>query len=950
MIKYLISILFLFSISFANLLLPENGSISRTTHIKFEWDQVPDAVAYIVKVDLPNGNTFTSEHQSSLIYINTEIFSWNSSYSWRVYPVFNNNNLGNSINEYNFSIGNSRSSAYANEYNSSQYSDGVTIFSSFFDYYSAAIDESGNEIWNTADDDIIFYNTDYYGQLFGCTSDNSLQHNLPGLEFNLEGEGIWYEPNNNFMHHDLIQLPNGNYMGIVEVQSAGPIPYGPWTPQFQALGYQANGFTPEYLWVGDKIVEWDKDTHQIVWEWDVFEHYNMIDFDYYGDTWWQGFYDGFYDWTHVNAIAYSEEENAIYLSCRHLSRITKIDYSTGEIIWNMGLEMQSGDVDCGQNLDFSFQHSITVLENGNIVTLDNGNLSTFINDTPYATTRALEINPNNCNNPTFEFEYELPSNLFGFASGNVQKLENGNYLATTVGGGGTSIEISPNGEVVWEGKYNLSLPNGAVYRANRVSSLYPVAYSIIVPDMYLDNSNITLDYIPSNYFDILLFNNGSNNEKFCISEINECYNINTNESEIISIPITSNTNLVNLSISPEHREDLQKSISIYINNDCISGIYDCEGVCDGDAIIDDCSECNGPGIPDGYCNCLGYIEDCNGDCGGAAIIDECGICNGDGANNLCDDGTYVCDLSDCVINNGCDEGFTYFELNEIPNSTIVLDQSQCFSNIDLGVLEDIITINNLDIDVISIGTQNWFNGHITRLTIGDFYDGGNVSLTILPESIGDLPNIAILYLNYNELTSLPDNISNLSNLIYLVLSFNQLTHLPENIGNLSNMIWLDVGYNNIEYLPDSIGDFSMINYFWIFNNQLSTLPETICNLNLNWNGLDYNFLPYFGSGGNMLCNNIPTCVANSDNLNTSIDPLYYSFLITVEQDCSNAECGQMDINNDGNSNVVDIVALVNRILSEQDLTQIDLCQYDLTQDGLVNVIDIVALVNSILDN
>ena len=164
------------------------------------------------------------------------------------------------------------------------------------------------------------------------------------------------------------------------------------------------------------------------------------------------------------------------------------------------------------------------------------------------------------------------------------------------------------------------------------------------------------------------------------------------------------------------------------------------------------------------------------------------------------------------------------------------------------------------------------------------------------------------------------------------------------------MIWLDLGYNSIEYLPESIGDFSMINYFWIFNNQLSSLPETICNLNLNWNGLDYNFLPYFGCGGNMLCNNIPTCVANSDNLNTSIDPLYYSFLITVEQDCTNAECGQMDINNDGSANVVDIVALVNKILSEEALTQIDLCQYDLTQDGLVNVIDIVALVNSILDN
>ena len=75
-----------------------------------------------------------------------------------------------------------------------------------------------------------------------------------------------------------------------------------------------------------------------------------------------------------NAFWFSEEDNAIYFSSRHLSRIIKIDYLTGEIIWNMGLEMPSREVDCGQDLGFSFQHSIIELDNGNIVTLDNGNI------------------------------------------------------------------------------------------------------------------------------------------------------------------------------------------------------------------------------------------------------------------------------------------------------------------------------------------------------------------------------------------------------------------------------------------------------------------------------------------------------------------------------------------------------------------------------------------------
>ena len=149
-------------------------------------------------------------------------------------------------------------------------------------------------------------------------------------------------------------------------------------------------------------------------------------------------------------------------------------------------------------------------------------------------------------------------------------------------------------------------------------------------------------------------------------------------------------------------------------------------------------------------------------------------------------------------------------------------------------------------------------------------------------------------------------------------------------------------------MPDSIGDFSIIQYLWIFNNQLSFLPESICNLNLDWNSLDNNFLPYFGSGGNMLCGELPECVANSDNIDTSIDPLYYSFLITVEQNCE--ECSQVDISGDGIVNVIDIVSLVNFILSNENTSDENLCTFDLTDDGSINVIDIVLLVNTILDN
>ena len=88
------------------------------------------------------------------------------------------------------------------------------------------------------------------------------------------------------------------------------------------------------------------------------------------------------------------------------------------------------------------------------------------------------------------WEYSLPEDLFGFASGNVQKLENGNYLITTVGGGGTVLEVTPGNEIAWQANLNLSLPSGAVYRANRISSLYPNVSQLGVDN----NINIITDF------------------------------------------------------------------------------------------------------------------------------------------------------------------------------------------------------------------------------------------------------------------------------------------------------------------------------------------------------------------------------------------------------------------------------------------------------------------------
>ncbi|WP_310483471.1 leucine-rich repeat domain-containing protein [Chamaesiphon sp. VAR_48_metabat_403] len=96
-------------------------------------------------------------------------------------------------------------------------------------------------------------------------------------------------------------------------------------------------------------------------------------------------------------------------------------------------------------------------------------------------------------------------------------------------------------------------------------------------------------------------------------------------------------------------------------------------------------------------------------------------------------------------------------------------------------------------------------------------------LTSLPESIGSLSNLNILYLRKNQLASLPESISNLTNLSILDLGDNQFSYLPESIFNLANLKSLNVINSQLTDLPTSIVNFSNLTELQLDKNPLSDL-------------------------------------------------------------------------------------------------------------------------------
>lgn len=266
----------------------------------------------------------------------------------------------------------------------------------------------------------------------------------------LAGNTVWASPDDESfqVHHSASMMPSGNVLMVVrdyrDIEQDGVV----------------------RTWQGDRIVEMNPLTNEIVWDWSTFDYYTTDDYDIHQTNHWN-------DWTHINDAHYVEAHNSIYLSCRHLSRITRIDYDTSEIVYNMGMNMPSGDVPFGDDL-FSYQHSPMLLSNGNMVLFDNGNRRggspAGQNGATFAVELAFLGSP-----PTgaeIVWSWQVPE--YCPSTGDANRLENGHTLVTSTQLSGV-YEITEAGETAWR----LSiLANKACpglrpgYRATRVSGLY----------------------------------------------------------------------------------------------------------------------------------------------------------------------------------------------------------------------------------------------------------------------------------------------------------------------------------------------------------------------------------------------------------------------------------------------------------------------------------------------
>lgn len=235
--------------------------------------------------------------------------------------------------------------------------------------------------------------------------------------------------------------------------------------------------------IGIVIQELDQQKN-VVFQWRSFDHFLITDATH------ENLAAGTIDYVHPNAIDIDYDGN-ILLCSRHMDEITKIDRSTGNIIWRWGGKNNQFAF-INDSIGFSHQHDIDLTSSGTYTIFDNGNFHTP------AYSRALEYSlDQQKKTATLIWQFRHKPDTYTFAMGSVERLPNGN---TFIGWGAnylSATEVRPDGSTAYEIQYNDSLISYRAFRFPWQTTSTAVGTTPITPMQFELKQNYPNPFNPS---------------------------------------------------------------------------------------------------------------------------------------------------------------------------------------------------------------------------------------------------------------------------------------------------------------------------------------------------------------------------------------------------------------------------------------------------------------------
>ena len=237
--------------------------------------------------------------------------------------------------------------------------------------------------------------------------------------------------------HDFIAEPGGAYWLLCDETRVMDL---------TALGGVANAR------VTGTVVQHVGAAGALLFQWSPFDHFAITDLDPAQRT------GASVNWTHGNALDFDADGNLV-VSFRSLDEVTKIDASSGAVLWRLG----------GRRNQFTFrnaaapfihQHGARAVAPGALLLLDNLGDPTESRAERYVLDEASRT-------ATLMQAYESTPPAVTQIGGSVQDLPNGRTLVS-FGTAGQVEEYDAAGRITWR----ISGNAGYVFRAQRVRSLY----------------------------------------------------------------------------------------------------------------------------------------------------------------------------------------------------------------------------------------------------------------------------------------------------------------------------------------------------------------------------------------------------------------------------------------------------------------------------------------------
>jgi hypothetical protein len=263
--------------------------------------------------------------------------------------------------------------------------------------------------------------------------------------------------------HDMLMDENGDHFLMA------------YDPQLVNMDTVFPGGDTAATVVGFIIQKLDAD-HNVIFQWRSWDHFDILDANH------TDFTGSNVDYVHGNAFEVDTDGNLLF-SCRNMEEITKIDLTTGEIIWRFGLHAKNNMFTfLNDTVGFSWQHDIRRIANGNVTVYDNGNYHT-----PQFS-QAVEYHLDEEN-----FTAELVWNyihdpvVYGRATGAHRRLDNGNaFICWGLTWPINASEVTMDGDLAWELNWPSNVWEYRVFRFDWEMEYFTVNYDTIDYGVYDD--------------------------------------------------------------------------------------------------------------------------------------------------------------------------------------------------------------------------------------------------------------------------------------------------------------------------------------------------------------------------------------------------------------------------------------------------------------------------------